>query len=154
MARDKHYFRTTEQDPPPLVVRSKRRVRFEEVDLIGMVWHGRYPGFFEDGRIAFGDRYGMTYQLFIEKKTVAPVVEMHIDYRLPLRFDEMIEVEAALYWNEAARLDFAYKIFNGQGQLAASGYTVQLFTDPDGRMLLFPPDWLVGFRDSWKRGEL
>ena len=56
MGYQKVYFKRNPQDPAPLVVGIDRRVRFEEVDALGMVWHGRYPSYFEDGRIAFGDR--------------------------------------------------------------------------------------------------
>lgn len=152
MGTKKKYFEVELDAPPPLVVRTERRVRFEEVDALGMVWHGRYPSYFEDGRIAFGDTYGLTYQRFIKEKTVAPVVQMHFDYKQPLRFDETFVIETALHWAEAARLNFSYKLFNRQEQMVASGYTVQLFTNPDGEMLLFTPQWLRDFQGNWKDG--
>ena len=152
MGRKKNYFDVEKDAPPPLIVRTERRVRFEEVDVLGMVWHGRYPSYFEDGRIAFGDRYGMSYQRFIEEKTVAPVVQMHFDYKQPLRFDETFIIETALHWTEAARLNFTYMLFNGKKELVASGYTVQLFTDKKGEMLLFTPLWLKKFQHNWKEG--
>lgn len=150
----KKYFRYQEGEPLPLVAKVKRRVRFEEVDVLGMVWHGRYASYFEDGRIAFGDSFGLTYHQFRENGTVAPVVQMHLDYKLPLRFDENIFIEAQLHWTEAARLNFSYWIYTEPGQLAASGYTVQLFTEKDGTVLLVAPDWLLQFRDKWQKGLL
>ncbi len=152
MGSKKKYFDVEKDAPPPLVVRTERRVRFEEVDVLGMVWHGRYPSYFEDGRIAFGDKYGMSYQKFIEEKTVAPVVQMHFDYKQPLRFDETFVIETALHWAEAARLNFTYKLFNSKSELVASGYSVQLFTNSDGEMLLFTPQWLKDFQRNWKEG--
>lgn len=152
MGRVKEYFEQKKDDPPPLVAHTTRRVRFEEVDVLGMVWHGRYPSYFEDGRIAFGDTYGMTYQHFMEEKTVAPVVQMHFDYWLPLRFDESFTIETALHWTEAARLNFSYRLCNAKTELVASGYTVQLLTDPDGTMLLFAPQWLKVFLQKWRNG--
>ena len=152
MGTKKKYFEVEKDAPAPLVVRTERRVRFEEVDVLGMVWHGRYPSYFEDGRIAFGDKYGMTYQRFMKEKTVAPVVQMHFDYKQPLRFDELFIIETALHWAESARLNFSYKIFNNKNVLAASGYTVQLFTNPGGEMLLFTPEWLKDFQRDWKEG--
>ena len=53
MAKISNYFPEEGDMPKPLVAEVKRRVRFEEIDLLGMVWHGRYPSYFEDGRIAF-----------------------------------------------------------------------------------------------------
>ena len=152
MAFTRKYFPRQEGDPSPLIANASRRVRFEEVDVLGMVWHGRYPSFFEDGRIAFGDRFGLTYHTYVDNQVMAPVVQMHLDYKSPLRFDDQITIETALHWADTARLNFVYAIYNPQGQLAAAGYTVQLFTDLQGVMQLMTPPFLLAFRDQWKQG--
>ena len=36
-------------------------VRFSEVDSMNFVWHGAYALYFEDGREAFGAKYGLGY---------------------------------------------------------------------------------------------
>lgn len=138
----------------PLVATTQRRVRFEEIDVLGMVWHGRYASYFEDGRIAFGDTFGLTYQAFMEHKTVAPVVQMHLDYKLPLRFDDIITIETSLFWSDSVRLNFSYAISTKKGDIAASGYTVQLLTEPDGAIMLVAPDWLEAFKEKWREGSL
>lgn len=147
-----HYFSSKPDDPAPLSASTSRRVRFEEVDALGMVWHGRYPSYLEDGRIAFGDGYGLTYQSFRKNSVIAPVVQMHLDYLTPLRFDDIIEIETTLYWSEALRLNFVYRISGPEGQLVARGYTVQLFTDPGGELLIVAPSWLQEFRQKWQDG--
>jgi len=150
MTFNRNYFPRQQGDPEPLVATATRRVRFEEVDALGMVWHGRYPSFFEDGRIAFGDAYGLTYFTYVDNKVMAPVVQMHLDYKLPLRFDEVISIETALHWAETARLNFSYTIYKADGQIAAAGYTVQLLTDLEGTLQLMTPDWLLEFKDQWR----
>jgi len=150
MTFNRNYFPRRQGDPEPLVATATRRVRFEEVDSLGMVWHGRYPSFFEDGRCAFGDTYGLTYFTYVENKVMAPVVQMHLDYKQPLRFDEAISIETALHWAETARLNFSYTIYKADGQLAAAGYTVQLLTDLEGTLQLMSPDWLLEFRNKWR----
>ena len=137
----KQYFPQQGSDPLPLVATRERRVRFEEVDLLGMVWHGRYPSYFEDGRIYFGDKHGLTYQSFMDNKTVAPVVQMHFDYKAPLRFDQVMQIETRLHWSGAARLNFSYTIKNSKGVVNATGYTIQLLTDTEGTVLLVAPVW-------------
>ena len=37
------------------------RVRFNETDPLGIVWHGNYIKYFEEGREAFGRKYGLSY---------------------------------------------------------------------------------------------
>lgn len=148
------YFPQEPSAPAPLAAVCERRVRFEEIDGLGMVWHGRYPSYFEDGRLSFGDTYGLSYQSFRTNNTVAPIVQMHLDYRRALHFDQMVRIETKLHWSEAARLNFSYTISTHDGHHAATGYTVQLLTDPDGTMLLVVPEWLEEFREKWRTGRL
>ena len=152
MNRTKEYFPIEADAPEPLMVKTSRRVRFEEVDLLGMVWHGRYPSYFEDGRIAFGDTFGLSYQNFIDRQTAAPIVKMHFDYKTPLRFDELFTIVTSLHWTEATRLDFSYSIKKPDNTVAATGYTVQLLTELDGSILLIVPDWMQNFRNKWREG--
>ena len=148
------YFEPEDGAPEPLVVSATRRVRFEELDPLRIAWHGRYVSYFEDGRVAFGRKYGLSYEAFMENRLAAPIVQLHIDYLTPLGFDEEITIEARLHWCTAMRLNFTYAIHNRAGRRVATGYTVQLLTDLDGTMLFVAPDWIERFRRRWLRGEL
>ena len=152
MGFNTNYFSKT--DIPPLKASCVRRIRFEELDPLGIVWHGRYTSYLEDGRVAFGDKYGLSYKNFKKNRVMAPVVQLHIDYRAPLRFDEHIKIEAILHWTEAVRLNFSYSISKQDGTIAATGYTVQLLTDLHGNLLLTPPDFVQKFRQKWLEGSL
>ena len=148
-----HFFDQDPQGPPPLKVTTTRRVRFEETDLLGIVWHGCYVSFLEDGRVAFGDRYGLSYMSFKNERIAAPIVQMHIDYHAPLYFDETFEIETTLYWCNALRLNFDYLIRKKERKIA-KGYTVQLLTDLSGDLLLMPPAMVSAFREKWQEGAL
>jgi acyl-CoA thioester hydrolase len=150
----KPYFPIVKDAPTPLCLIVKRRVRFEEVDSMGIVWHGCYPSYFEDGRVALGHRYGVSYSDFIREQIPVPVRQMQIDYHSPLRFDEEFAVKTILQWSEAARINFEYEIYTAQGQLVCTGCTVQLMLDRDFNVLLAPPPFFAAFLTRWKRGEL
>ena len=132
----------------------KRRVRFEEVDPLGIVWHGRFVGYFEDGRVALGSRYGIGYEDFFRFGVPAPIRKLQIDYLAPLRFQEDFEIEAILHWSDAARLDFEFLIRGGDGSLVATGFSVQLMLDKAGGLLLLPPPFVREFRERWQAGTL
>ena len=83
-----------------------RTIRFEEVDPLGIVWHGRYPSYFEDARVALGDRYGIGYADFHRERVAAPIKQMQTNYILPLRFGERCTITALLHWTEAARINY------------------------------------------------
>jgi acyl-CoA thioester hydrolase len=148
------YFPARPGDPAPLRTLVQRQIRFEEVDPMGIVWHGRYPGFFEDGRVALGSRHGIGYEDFFREGVPAPIRKMQIDYLNPLRFREQIEIEAILHWSDAARLDFEFVVRGGDGGIAATGCTVQLMIDRTGELLLLPPPFVREFRERWQAGAL
>ena len=148
------YFPSCEGQPAPLRVQAKRRVRFEEVDSLGIVWHGRYPSFFEDARTALGEKYGIGYMDFYEHGVVVPIKKMHIDYHLPLRFQEDFTVEGLLHWSEAARINFEFIIRGGEGHVTTTGYSVQMMLDRNENLLMIPPPFYSEFLDRWKEGKL
>lgn len=140
--------------PSPLTVTCRRVVRLDEVDVLGIVWHGRYAGYLEDGREEIGRRYGLSYGQFKEAGAVLPIRCLHVDYLLPLRYRENFMVEAALHWHEAARLNMEYKIYNSEGQVATRGYSVQMMVDLDGNLLLEAPGFYRDFQGRWREGRI
>ena len=149
----KSYFAPEPNGPTPLRHTLTRRVRFEEVDSMGIVWHGRYPGYFEEARVAFGHGYGISYSDFIRHGTPAPVRQVSIDYLEPLFFEDEIEIDAVLRWTEAARINYEYEI-RRQGKIVCTGCTVQLMLDSNYDLLLALPDFYQDFMDQWKKGVL
>ena len=148
------YFTAEEGAPAPLRASVPRRVRFEEVDPLGIVWHGRYASYFEDGRVALTDRYGIGYLDFHEKGVVAPIRKLHVDYFRSLRFRETFTVEAVLHWTEATRLNMEFILRNEAGEVTTTGYTVQMMLDADRNLLMLPPPFYREFLDRWRKGEL
>lgn len=150
----KPYFPRHEGAPAPLTATVPRVVRFDEVDLMGIVWHGRYAGFFEDARTALGNRVGLGYMDFYRNGVMAPLKKLHVEYLLPLRFEEPFTVEARLHWTEAARIDMDFLLRKATGELATTGYSVQLLLDLSGEVLLAPPPFHQDVLNRWRAGEL
>jgi acyl-CoA thioester hydrolase len=150
--RNMPLFPTQQPDAPaPLTVETLRNVRFEEVDALGIVWHGRYPSYIEDARMAFGEKYGLGYLDMYREKFIAPIVQMHIDYHRPLFFGEGFSVVALLHWTDAVKLNFEYRIVCKE-QMVATAYTVQLLSNMDREVLLVRPNFIERFCDKWKEG--
>ncbi|MDD2733067.1 MAG: acyl-CoA thioesterase [Desulfuromonadaceae bacterium] len=146
------YFSRQENAPSPLRITVERQVRFEEVDPLNIVWHGRYPSFFEDARVAFGEKYGLGYLDFYGQGILCPIKQMHIDYVRPLRFQEYFSIEGILHWSAAARLNFEFIIRNRAEEITTTGYTVQMLLDTDMNIMLIPPPFVSSFLDRWEKG--
>jgi acyl-CoA thioester hydrolase len=150
----KPYFTTPPGSPEPLNASVERRVRFEETDPLGIVWHGRYASYFEDARVALGDSLGVGYMDFHANGAVTPIRRMEVDYLMPLKYGDTCTVTASLHWTEAARMNYSFAIRNARGELTTTGCSVQLFMDADGTLLMTPPAFYLDFLDRWKAGEL
>ena len=148
------YFQRGEEAPGPLVLRVKRRVRFNEADVMGIAWYGRYPVFFEEGFAELGRLCGLSYREFAEANLRAPIAQYHIDYHQPLVLDEEFQVTVSLIWSDGAILNTEYAVTKEDGSIAATAYTVQMFVDGvSGETCLTPPEILEQCRRRWKAGE-
>src|SRR5436190_1686628 len=124
-------------------------VRFNEADPLGIVWHGHYIRYFEDGREAFGKDHGLGYMDICRRGFITPVVSVQCDYKKPLRFGESVIVETTYVPCEAARIKFTYRLYNADtNELVAVGSSVQVFLDKAGSVLQLnnPP-----FFEVWKQ---
>jgi acyl-CoA thioester hydrolase len=147
------YFPVENGAPAPLRAETSRQVRFEEVDSLGIVWHGRYASFFEDARVTLGDRYGIGYMDFHGNGVVTPIRKLHVDYFRPLRFKETFTIECIFHWTEAARLNMEFILRNRAGETTTTGYSVQMMLDLEGNILLAHPPFYREFLDRWQGGK-
>ena len=109
--------------------------------------------FFEEAQTELGHKTGLTYEAYRQAGIAAPIAQLHTDYFIPLYLDDIISITAALHWSDGARLNTEYRIENGDGRLACSGYTVQLFVDLQTREPLFcPPALWERCRENWRKG--
>jgi acyl-CoA thioester hydrolase len=140
------------QNIPPLTIDIQRTVRFEELDPMGIMWHGRYLSWFEDGREALGHKYGISYLDFYHNQVAAPVKHFSIDYRSPLLHDHVYTIRTDLLWSDATRMDFCYQILDASCHVMTRAESVQLFTDAQGELLLEYPEFYKHMRQRWKQG--
>lgn len=128
------------------------RVRFQEVDSMHVVWHGHYLTYFEEGRTAFGRRYGFNYTDFAANGCMAPLVHAEVDFFAPARFDDVLAVRARLHLDQSARLDFTYRIARvADDGVLVLGRTVQVLTTLQGELLLTPPRFYGEFVARWQQ---
>lgn len=150
----KPYFKSVPDAPPPLRGIAKRCIRFQEVDMLTIAWHGHYTSFFEDARVELGKQYDIGYMDFYNNGILAPVKTAHVDFVRPLRFGDEITIEGIFHYSEAARLNSEYIIKNPKGRVAATGYIVQMMLNKEYELFLTQPEFLKKFCDRWKAGLL
>lgn len=154
MRRKKQYFKR-EEGPAPLEYSFRRRARFGEVDAMAVMWHGHYATLFEEASTEIRRLSGLGYDDFYNAKVYAPVVQLHVDYYSSLLLDELFTVKGRMLWTDAARINIEYEIRKEDGSIAATGYTVQLFTSAvTGEPCFTVPPLLEKQQELWKAGLL
>lgn len=122
------------------------RVRFNETDPLGIVWHGNYITYFEDGREAFGRKHGLTYLDIQNAGFVTPIVKSTCEHFLPLKYGETFTIETTFINSRSAKLIYQYRLYNKENKLVCSGETIQVFLDNDNNLCLYYPE----FFQAWK----
>ena len=123
-------------------------IRFSEVDSMGVVWHGSYVTYLEDAREAFGKKYNLDYQRFIAERYYAPIVDMQIKYKRPLRYGMHPEIEISYIPSDSAKIVFDYRISH-EGELIATATTTQVFMNLDYQLVLYNPPFFAEWRKQW-----
>lgn len=130
--------------------RTEVAVRFSEVDALGIVWHGHYLKFFEDGREDFGKKYGLGYLEIYKHGFATPIVKLNVDYKKTVKYGESVIVETTFINNPAAKIIFNYKVFrSSDNELVATGETIQVFLTTDHELYITMPE----FFEKWKKSN-
>jgi acyl-CoA thioester hydrolase len=104
-------------------------VPFHDVDAVGAAWHGHYAKYFEIARCALLDSFGYGYDAMRDSGYFWPIIDLHVRYVKPLRFNQRIQVKATLReWENRVLVD--YLVTDAvSGQRLTKGRTSQVAVD-------------------------
>lgn len=115
------------------------RVRYAETDQMGVVYHANYLAWCEIGRTEFiRSLGGMTYAELEREGTALAVVEAHLRYIKPARYDDLIRITTRVSQLRSRVVRFDYDISIADGGPIASGYTTLVAMTRDGRGSCIP----------------
>jgi acyl-CoA thioester hydrolase len=123
-------------------------VRFHDVDMVGVVWHGHYLRYLENARWALMDRIGYGFEPMVQSGFAWPIVDLQTKFVSPARFGDRLRVRASLVEWEA-RLVLNYLVTrDGDGSRVARARTVQVAVDTRSGELQFatPPGFVAAVR--------
>ena len=126
-------------------------VRFSELDPMQVVWHGAYPLYLEDAREAFGSKFALSYQDYLNNGYFTPIVEMNIQYKSPIFYGKAILVEITYRPTESAKIVFDYIIYDlATMNTIATAYSVQVFTDKKYNLSWDKPEFYRLWQEKWE----
>lgn len=121
----------------------KLRVEYHHTDQMGIVHHSNYIKFFEAARTEWLRAAGMTYAEMERRGVMMPIVDVHVKYRQPAYYDEVLSVSVFVDELPMARMIFRYEIRGEDGRDVASGTTTLGFIDSVTRRPQRAPEWLM-----------
>lgn len=113
------------------------RCRFAETDAMGIVHHGAYAAYLEEARVAFLRDRGHSYEALRAEGVDFAVLELFVQYRAPLRFDEVVTVHLVIGEVSRATFQVAY-LLTVEGEVRTTAASVHGAVDHRGRALRLP----------------
>jgi acyl-CoA thioester hydrolase len=115
------------------------RVRYPEVDRMGVAHHSNHFVWFEIGRTELMRARGVTYRRLEEEGILLPVIEASCSYHAPARYDDLLRVHTRIESATAVRIAFTYRIESeADGRTLATGATQHAAVDRGGRPRRLP----------------
>ena len=118
------------------------KVRFAETDAQGIAHNSNYLVWFEVARVEYLERHAGGYQRLRELGIEALVLESHVRYLQPARFDDRLVVHARCVDVKGARFRYEYAI-ERDDTVIADGWTTHATVDGGTLRPTRVPTWLA-----------
>jgi acyl-CoA thioester hydrolase len=116
------------------------RVRYIEIDQMGVVNNVNYLKWLEEGRVEFLRDLGMPVIEIEKSGTILMMAETKCNYLSPARYDEELILETSVthVGTKSLRFDYLVRRKSGKKEIARA-YTVHVTTDRKGKPKPIPP---------------
>jgi len=105
-------------------IETRIRVRYQETDKMGVVYHANYFVWFEVARTEMIRSLGVDYRGLEEIGLYLPVIDVSCQYKVSARYDDEIIVRSRIVEYSSLRLTIDYEVFRKEDQqLLATGKT-------------------------------
>jgi acyl-CoA thioester hydrolase len=127
-----------------LTAEAEIEVPFQDLDPMQIAWHGNYFRYFEAARVKLLRSIGYDYPAMLASGYSWPLIEAHVRFVQPLRYGQMIRVQAGLTeWENRLKVDYLVQDAASSKRLT-TGYTIQCAIDAkSGELQLVCPRALL-----------
>ena len=122
------------------ISKSTIRVKYADVDAMGVVYHGNYAQFFEAGRAEAFRNLGYTYKNFEADGFSLPVVEMKTRFLKPAKYDDLITITTIIKTFPSRKLTIFTELYNELGELITNAEISFIFVKSTNMFLISAPE--------------
>jgi acyl-CoA thioester hydrolase len=115
------------------------RVRYQETDQMGVVYHMNYLNWFEIGRTEMIRALGISYREIEEQGLFLPLTNAQIDFKQPARYDDCVIICTRIAQFSALRMTFE-----------AEARRVETYDERQGELLVSVKTQHVWLDRAWK----
>lgn len=126
------------------------RVRYQETDQMGVVYHANYFNWFEIGRTEFIRELGFTYRDIEARGLLLPVTELFSRFIKPARYDDWITICTRVADFSSLKLQFESQIRRLSEEERDQLHTVDRYADLPGQLLVSGGTHHVWVNRDWK----
>lgn len=111
-------------------IETEIRVRYQETDQMGVVYHANYFVWFEVARTEMIRKLGIDYRKLETMGLYLPVVDVNCQYKQSAKYDDEIIVRSRIEEYSSLRLTIDYEVVRKKdGILIATGKTKHVWID-------------------------
>jgi acyl-CoA thioester hydrolase len=114
------------------------RVTYADCTAGNHVYYARYLDFLEAARGEFFRHLGFPLSQLQDQDRIFPVIECHLRYKSPARYDDALTVEVWPAAVERVRLNFGHRILNQNGTLILEAETFHVCASLDQKPKRLP----------------
>lgn len=115
-------------------IETKIRVRYEETDKMGVVYHSNYFVWFEVGRTEMIRGIGINYKDMETLGYLLPVLDANCSYKHSALYDDEVIIKTRISYYNGLKMDFVYEAVRAEdNKLLAAGTTKHVWVDKDYR---------------------
>ena len=127
-----------------LIHKTSLRVRYADTDQMHFAYNGKYFEYFEVGRTEMMRDNGLTYKSIEEHGYNMPVYSVHIDFKNPAFYDELLEIETKVEKLPVARVHIDHIIKSKERDVViAEGYVELVFIESKTKKLTRAPQFFI-----------
>ena len=89
-----------------------QRVYYADTDAYGVVWHGAYLRWMEQGRVELCDQLGLDLVELKKQDVAIPVTNMNVRYKASARLNDIVVVETSIKEMSPIRVTFEQTMRN------------------------------------------
>ncbi|MFY4774009.1 YbgC/FadM family acyl-CoA thioesterase [Metabacillus sp. RGM 3146] len=138
-----------------LISKKEIEVRYAETDQMGVVYHANYVIWLEVGRTQLIKDLGFSYAAMEEEGILSPVVDLQIQYKKPLKYDDTAVIHTWVEEYTGVKVTYGYEIYTPNEEVSITALSSHVCVKKDTfkpiQIRKYYPEWDKAYEEAKKR---